>query len=623
MATSYPVGQAPWETSGQGAPPKSFPVGQAPWETGSSHENDPGIAQTILEHGANGVAMGYLPQLQAATEKPMFAAMNALTGRSGDDAVKPDDYLKARDANISRLDAEQTANPKTALLSQIGGGILGAAATPLPEIEALKGAGILANTAKGAMYGAGYGAAQNPGDVAGQLNPIQATDRLKNAGTGLLTGMATGAGTASTGKILRGIGNASQSLSETAEEQALHASGAMLKDLRALDGQDRTSDIGRYALDTGLVRAGDTVGDIASKAESKNADAGKALDEIYGKAVDAVKSNPTNAQRGNAFITPNEKSAVQMGNETQLMNEVPKKFTQRLKGDVSSMDSVPVTQESMRPDAPGQAVFPSNEEDHTMSLPVGADEKNFYNTGFNPVRDKAAIIAAADKSIGNQEGKGRALNALGDYLDQLGKDHGDNTLDPKTSNNIKSSIDKTINYSRNPFQPDPVKEQAFRSARGFVANAIDEHMQAIGEATGSPDLADQLKDANRDYGFSKTIADMARDKDLRLNQNRIFGLTDTMAGVGGAVAGAGAGAALGGDTKHTLEGMGAGLGLGLLNKYGRKYGPAAIAQGADLASYPAVAGKPLGYLGNPGVVDAATRGLIEARLLNKKKDARP
>jgi hypothetical protein len=147
-----------------------------------------------------------------------------------------------------------------------------------------------------------------------------------------------------------------------------------------------------------------------------------------------------------------------------------------------------------------------------------------------------------------------------------------NPMTPRRANEIKSAIDDTINYSRNPLSKEPDTEKAFMAARRAISNKIDEGMQSL----GGDDLLNQLKGANKEYGMSKQIERIANDRVSREQANRMFGLTDTIAAGTGGAAGA---AALGGPGAIATA-----LAAGALNKAGRTYGNSTMAVGADKIS---------------------------------------
>ncbi len=478
--------------------------------------------------------MGYLPQLQAAAEPVTNAIGNFVTGQN----IEATPYVDVRDRTTKRLQEEAKANPKTAMASDIGGGVVGAIATPIPGMGA--GKGVLGAMAAGARGGAVQGLLQNPGDVEGKVDPIQAKQRIENAGSGALVGGATGAGTALTGKALKAIAGAPESLASVAKDSAVRGSGAMLKDFRSLEGKGKTEELGQFILDNKLIQAGDTVDDVARKSRELRESAGGKLNDLYKKAVSKFKEGP---------------------------GEVP-----------------------------------------------------LFDAGFAPGRDKEQILSEVSKAMGNQEGKKSALERLGKYFDQIAEDHGDITLDPKTTQDVKTELDKVAGWARNPLTKEPATEGAFKEARRIISKKIDAEIERL----GGEDSVKALKEANSLYGNAKQVEQMATDKVQRELANRRVSLTDTIAGGGGMAAGAAAGTLLGGDQQHaTGEAIAGGLLAAGANHLGRKYGNGLIATGANAAApiakysgIPLAAQKAGLLLQNPGLMG---RLAVE----NKKKEAQP
>lgn len=253
---------------------------------------------------------------------------------------------------------------------------------------------------------------------------------------------------------------------------------------------------------------------------------------------------------------------------------------------------------------------------------IGTDKP--IQSGFNPVRDKAAILGAAKDKLGDAVGGKQAIAKLSGYLDDLGEKYGpDTTLNPRQANDIKGAIDNEINYSRNPLNKQPEVEKAFSAARKQIAEKIEQHIDELGKATGNPDAAQGLKQANREYGQSAQVSNIAKDRMSRESANRMFGLTDTIAGsAGGAAAGA-AGAALSGDSKHAAGAGVAGMLAGAVgNKLGRTYGNGLLAAGANSAA-PALkySVQPIGQVGqmltsNPGLLN---EGFIRGAMVPGKQ----
>jgi hypothetical protein len=536
-------------------------------KTGKKETSFGDKAQTALENYGQAMTLGYLPQIQAATEPISAKIFNAVTGEN----VEADPYLQARDANIARMEKQSAENPKSALAGTAAG-IIGSAIVA-PELPILKGAGALKNIGRGAIMGAGYGLAQNPGDVQGEVSPLQVGERLNNAKTGAALGAAVGGAGALIDKGAKALKGSAEVARETANTQAVKAAGGMLKDMRVLNANDKIDEIGKFALDKGIVKAGDTVHDVAEKSDTVREAAGKQLDDIYKAAQEAVKNQRSKiAQQvelspGPEFISktyepstnldlvqfPNRKKG-QFGINLIEKKALNEHFDKQLGEFGTQTEMIPVGKSS-------------------IEMPI--------MPGFNPSMEKDKILSSVSSKLGDSPDKKTALRTAKSYLDQLIETHGNSSLDPKTANNIKTELDKQINYSRNPLTKDPAKEQAFTAMRSYINDAVKNHIEMLGKESGNPDLAKQLLAANKEYGFAKQLQTMAEDRVSRETANRMFGLTDTIAGA----AGAGAGSIIGAASGHGAEG---GLALGLLsagaNKLARTAGPGALASAADKAA---------------------------------------
>lgn len=483
-----------------------------------------GDFQTALEHGANQVTLGYLPQLQAAAEPVTDAIGNALSSTK----IQPRSYVEARDANIERLAEEEKQNPGSAFGGKAAGMALSAYLTPGGAAK-----GILGAAGKTAAYGAAYGGLQNPGDVKGQVDPIQAEERLKNAAKGGLIGLGSGLATGTASALLN---KGADKLSHIESTQALKGAGAMTKEFRELNGKELTDEVGKFAREKGIVQAGDTVESVLPKARAIQNESGKQLGELYQQAQDTMRG---------------------LGKKA-----------------------------------------------------YGKVEK----IGINPVRDKEEILNLAAAKLKNEEGGPAALERLSKYLDSLRDQHGDMTLDPLTAHEVKSAVDRTINYSRNPLQSEPDRETAFRELRKFINNKIQSQVDFLADKMGNPEAGKALKEANRNYGFSKTLGDMAQNSLGRIQAHKMVSLTDTIAGGAGVATGTGLGYIMGGDSKHAAEG---GLAGGLLSAVGNhafsKYGPGLVSAGAGRLAVPMglLQKSGGGYLGQLLNSPEARKGLVQ------------
>lgn len=162
-------------------------VAQAPKKT---------VAQSMLVGGRQGALMGYAPQIEAMIEPVTAKVFDALnnTNMSGE----LPGYVERRDAASKRMNEYKKDNPTAFAAGEIGGtiatsiipgGMAGKAVGNLSKVQKMGKVG--QNIAKAAGTGAAIGALQNPGDIEGELNPLQAWDRAKNAIVGAGTGAIT------------------------------------------------------------------------------------------------------------------------------------------------------------------------------------------------------------------------------------------------------------------------------------------------------------------------------------------------------------------------------------------------------------------------------------------------
>lgn len=486
--------------------------------------------QTAAENFGQGLTGGYLPQIQAAIQPVSDKIFGAIIG----DHPEPESYVKSRDENIRRIESESSRNPKSAVAGQVAGVVTGAALTP-----ELGGAGVISKAARGAAAGAAYGAAQNPGDVEGVVNPIQGKERLENAKTGAEFG-AAGA------LIEKGVGamrNSADSAQKFANAQAVKAAGGTLKDMRQIQAKGKIDELGQFALDNKIVEAGDTVKDVAKKAESFRQKVGDDLDAIYGKAKQAMEQHGAQGVEG----------------------------------------------------APG----------------VGTPQI----TGFNPAQNKDQILSAVSEQLGDSPAKAKAVSTVRKYLGQLERDYGDQVLDPKKANDIKTAVDKEINYARNPLTKNPAAEEGYSVLRNYINEAVKSHVEQLGAASGDPELAKKLVNANKAYGNARQFQNMADDRIARDMANKTFGLTDTIAGTGGAAAGYVAGEHSG----HGMEGAIAGFMAGAAHKSLGKYGASTMASMANKAA-PVLdkSAVPISEFLARSPKDFATKAAIQELMLNRK-----
>jgi hypothetical protein len=248
-----------------------------------------GPAQTALESAADTAMLGYLPHAQAGLSKLIDPSIS---------------YTAERDSNIKRLAVQRAENPKSAML---GTGLGVGASLLLPAGAIAKGAGVAGKLAQGAKMGAIYGGLANPGDTEGDISPLQLEARGKNAAVGA----GLGAGTAGLAELIgAGASKASGYLKGKAEEKAVKSFGGNAE-YRKLHEKGLVNQLGRSALDEGVVTPFSTPSRLEGRAETLKEKAGERVGRILDEA-DAKQMFDAPAGYERAGKTRTVKPEVQM-----------------------------------------------------------------------------------------------------------------------------------------------------------------------------------------------------------------------------------------------------------------------------------------------------------------------
>lgn len=197
-------------------------------------------AATAMESGFNEFPMfGHLPQVRAALETPF--------------SNKP--YVQLRDEAISNIKNRSEQNPNASLAGKVAGIVAPIAIAPEAEfLNAPEGAGIMSRVghagARGGLIGGGLGAAQNPGDTKGVVDPVQLGSRAKNSAIGAGLGLV-GGGLVEAGTNLPEIG---KSMSNAAEIPSYDSFKPQGKELNQLSNdpykfEEQMKSMGRTGID--------------------------------------------------------------------------------------------------------------------------------------------------------------------------------------------------------------------------------------------------------------------------------------------------------------------------------------------------------------------------------------
>lgn len=138
----------------------------------------------------------------------------------------------------------------------------------------------------------------------------------------------------------------------------------------------------------------------------------------------------------------------------------------------------------------------------------------------------------------------------------------------RATEDVKRGFDPFAQFNRSTPPPEASRAMAYRDMREQVKKAVEEHADSISKRLGGDDAL-QFRSSKRSMQRLYSLEEIAKDRlEDAKTANRVFSLTDN---IGGFVAGA-----LGGGL--TPSGIAAGLGVALLNKWGRENLPWVLAK---------------------------------------------
>lgn len=246
-----------------------------------------------------GATFGYLPQIQAATEPLIQGALDLIGG--GSDAQlkaqgfniqpKEESYTQRRDKAIAEQLALQESNPYASTTGELAGAISGgfASGAPLTKLLGVPAATGLGRLGQAAATGAITGAIRNPGDVQGEVSPIQAGERASNIASDALTGAIFQGGLEAIGKTGKFIRNAGKGIDKSVQKYAFEAvSPSKAVSTKAV--KDRSIyKVGQTIIDNNLIQPGAGVEDILVNTEQALKKSGDRIGGLY----DALDNNPS------------------------------------------------------------------------------------------------------------------------------------------------------------------------------------------------------------------------------------------------------------------------------------------------------------------------------------------
>lgn len=251
------------------------------YDTKKPVEKESKKGQTFLENYGDTLTMGYLPQLQAGAEKIMTPVLNAITGND----VEADGYIESRDKNRKRIEELSEENPGSAMVGKVAGIVNQA---PILAAKAVQGAGALAKVGSAIKTGALYGAAQNPGDIEGELSPLQLGDRAKGAALGAAIGGAVQGAVSAAPTIAKGAKAAAEYVGDLADEKAAKVLGHLSKFEKSME-KGTAKQIGRVLREEGAIKPWTTTKGANAAVERIKEEAGQEIGKIIDNATPGTK----------------------------------------------------------------------------------------------------------------------------------------------------------------------------------------------------------------------------------------------------------------------------------------------------------------------------------------------
>lgn len=550
--------------------------------------------EAALSGFGKAASFGYLPQLQAVTEKllpdPTNEAKESLAKR-GFNLPGEKTYTQLRDEAAKFQEQLAQENPKASLAGEVAGTVFGGAAIPGGGAKTFLG-----KLGQAAKTGAVYGAIRNPGETQDEVSPIQLGERVKNVATDAALGTAAQGVFSGIGKIGEKIAKSPLATKTYAEMKALKASGFMKPAFQKAFGKGRAEELGRTVIDEKIVQIGDDISSIAKKAEKLKEESGQNIANIYKNANEQASDiiyhdpnriiqdsveNELGSMRGQieeasagkrgasyvrdlgGYVNTSEKStfpdwAANKGmlkkDITEALDRKSGKYYERLKD---------IAKENLRNGSysPVSGANMPNFEFKALEMPgdkISNIKKIFQEEMSNPLLDESeigAIKTQMDSLIKKHSGKEtgvdfkRIAHETNASLDKYKKlDEGkavikevservDNLAeqnglaDIQQAFEVRKSIDKNIKWNKPTHEG---VEKELIAVRNKINHEIKRSLEIIDAEKGT-DFAKQFTKENRRYTNLIELASASQKKAAGEEANAVFGLRERIAGGAGLV----------------------------------------------------------------------------------------
>jgi len=257
--------------------------------------NETTPTEAVTKNAANEFTFGHYPQI-AGGVKSLYEE-------------RP--YVNIRDEEIERMKKLEAEEPTASFVGK-GIGIAGQFAVPqLAAAKAFKGLSAGSRMLLGGAEGLANVMGQNPGDTAGVVDPVQSEERVRNITENPISS-SIAVGVPMIGPL------AKMARGDIAAETAYGAIGpkkSIVKDaIRSSEKSPKSiENVGRYALDSGIVGPMSSYEKMYVVASQKADDAGKKISNIIDRNSDALnkylEANP------NAYWLPNPYPEKTLGSE--------------------------------------------------------------------------------------------------------------------------------------------------------------------------------------------------------------------------------------------------------------------------------------------------------------------
>lgn len=273
------------------------------------------ILDAATNHFADTLLGGYEPQIVAGLTKGAIGLHNMFS----DNEIAQPDYTNLRDEVRGEIDKSKEEHPWASGVGTAAG-IVGT--IPLVAGKAVQGASMLSKLGQAAKTGATLGAIQNPGDVEGEINPVQLGDRLKN---GLIGGAVGLGGQALSETVPSALKNVSSYFNDNAEKSAYKALQPFKRAVKQDLNSGQIQNIGRQALDEGILKGMPSTETMLERVGKLKSEKGGELDEILKylsqKGEEVIQNKGSQFPAPDGFI-PNKSGVSRKSIADSLRNDL-------------------------------------------------------------------------------------------------------------------------------------------------------------------------------------------------------------------------------------------------------------------------------------------------------------